>query len=555
MGDYENALTYANEIIKKCRQFNNRIIEVKCLTAKAYPLWRLGKLDETLEVVKKGETILNSLTVEDRLSLKIDEATLFNIKGVVYFLQGRYDSALEYYNKSLEIREELQNGYDIAISFDNLGVVYREKGELDTALEYHNKSLQLRKTIGEKHHIANTLNNIGVVYYNKGELDLALDYFQKCVKVGEESKITQRIAGPLYRIILTYLDKKDDFSREKAQTYADKLEHLSKESSNKYSDLLSRLAQSMILKSSKRTMHKIDAQRLLQTIISEDIIDHRLTLFAMINLCELLLEELKLYGEKEVMEEVQNLSEKISHIAHKQRAFSKLAESYVIQSKIALLNLDTIKAKELLAQAQFIADEKGFKQLAAKISFEFDELLDKLDQWNDYISKNTSFAERIEFIEFEKLIDDVIHQKFKQDSNSISEEPVLLLIIDEAGSPRFTKKFTTDFPMQESLIGSFLSAINLFSKEAFSSNLPIERIKHQDFSIVMKQEKPLLFCYVFKGQSYSATQNITIITGSVKSKLPGIWDQLSNPFVAVVPDNNPDMNLLIDEIIYAASSA
>ena len=63
----------------------------------------------------------------------------------------------------------------------------------------------------------------------------------------------------------------------------DKLEHLSQESNNKYGDLLTRLAQSMILKSSKRTMHKVDAQRLLQSIISEDIIDHRLTLFAMIN--------------------------------------------------------------------------------------------------------------------------------------------------------------------------------------------------------------------------------------------------------------------------------
>lgn len=107
--------------------------------------------------------------------------------------------------------------------------------------------------------------------------------------------------------------------------------------------------------------------------------------------------------------------------------------------------------------------------------------------------------------------------------------------------------------MIENLIGSFLSAINSFGKEAFSSNLPFERMKHHDYSIVMRIEKPLLFCNVFKGQSYSATQKITTIAESVKTKLHGSWDQLTNPFSAVVPDEDPDMNLPIDEIIYSAS--
>ena len=107
--------------------------------------------------------------------------------------------------------------------------------------------------------------------------------------------------------------------------------------------------------------------------------------------------------------------------------------------------------------------------------------------------------------------------------------------------------------MIENLLGSFLSAINSFGKEAFSSNLPFERMKHHDFSIVIRLEKPLLFCYVFKGQSYSGTRKITTIAESVKTKLHRILDQLTNPFSAVVPDEDPDMNLLIDEIIYSAS--
>ncbi len=551
-GEYDKALLIANGVMDELKGIDNKILSIRGIIAKVYPLFRLAKNQDALDVISEGEIIINSLNDEQREILKEDIAALMNTKGVVSLLKGKLDIALDCLQNSLILREEIGNQLNIATSLNNIGLVYQAKGELVIALDHHQRSLTISTKIGNKYHIATSLNNIGAIFNSQGDHDAALENFHKSVALREEIGNDVYTSGTIYRIILTYIDKND---LEKARIYLEKIALLNQKIENAYIDLLERLAESMILKNSGRSMFKIDAQRKLEEIIDEEIIDFRLTIFAMINLSELLLEELKFYGEKEVMKEVQNLSEKISDIAREQTAYNILAESFVIQSKIALLNMNTTKAKSLLAKAQLIADEKGFKRLAEKISFEHDKLLDKLDQWNDYIGKNASFAERIEFIEFEKLINDVIHQKFNQFSLSTNEDPVMLLIIDEGGLPRFTKKFISDNTIHENLIGSFLSAINSFGKEAFSSNLPFERMKHHDFSIVMKLEKPLLFCYVFKGQSYSATQKITTIAESVKAKLHEIWDQLNNPFSAVVSDEDPDMNSLIDEIIYSASPA
>lgn len=545
-GEYNEALIVADRVLEVLKEIDNKILTVRGIIAKVYPLFRLAKNQEALDAISEGEIIINSLNDEQRALLKEDIAALMNTKGVVSLLKGRLDIALECLQNSLILREEIGNQLNIATSLNNLGLIYEAKGELSLALDYQQRSLSINTKIGNKYHIATSLNNIGVIFNSQGDPDAALEYFHKSVALREEIGNEVYTSGTIYRMILTYININDI---EKAKFFLEKISLLNQKIENAYIDLLARLAESMILKNSTRAMYKIDAQRNLKGIVEEEIIDYRLTIFAMINLCELLLEELKFYGENEVMVEVQNLSERISSIAREQNAFNMLAESYVIQSKIALLNMNTTKAKSLLAQAQLIADEKGFKRLAVKISFEHDGLLDKLDQWNDYIGQNTSFAERIEFIEFEKLISDVIHQKFNQFSLSTNEDPVLLLIIDEGGLPRFKKKFIFDDTIHENLIGSFLSAINSFGKQAFSSNLPFERMKHQDFSIVMKFKKPLLYCYIFKGQSYSATHKITTIAESVKTKLPKIWDQLIKSYLPIVPDEEPEMNLLIDEII------
>ena len=60
----------------------------------------------------------------------------------MYANKGDYDTALEYYNKTLDIRKQLlgENHPDTATSYNNIGAVYDDKGDYDTALENYNKA-------------------------------------------------------------------------------------------------------------------------------------------------------------------------------------------------------------------------------------------------------------------------------------------------------------------------------------------------------------------------------------------------------------------------------
>ncbi|GAH26837.1 unnamed protein product, partial [marine sediment metagenome] len=68
-------------------------------------------------------------------------------------------------------------------------------------------------------------------------------------------------------------------------------------------------------------------------------------------------------------------------IAEKSHSYKVFCETFLLQAKLALLNLDVKAARRFLTQAQKIAESYGIKRLAIKISNEHDELLKQLNLW------------------------------------------------------------------------------------------------------------------------------------------------------------------------------
>jgi len=109
--------------------------------------------------------------------------------GNVLNKQGEYESALEFYSKSLEINKSAPEGSDILVagSYKNMGSVYNNQGDYEKALEFYSKSLELEKLVSSEDHpgIATSFNNIGTVYFSQGEYDKALEYFFKALKIDQ----------------------------------------------------------------------------------------------------------------------------------------------------------------------------------------------------------------------------------------------------------------------------------------------------------------------------------------------------------------------------------
>ena len=72
----------------------------------------------------------------------LDVAASYNNIGLVYDRQGKYEEALEYYQKSLDIKIRVVGGDhpNVATSYNNIGNVYNRQGQYERALEYYQSS-------------------------------------------------------------------------------------------------------------------------------------------------------------------------------------------------------------------------------------------------------------------------------------------------------------------------------------------------------------------------------------------------------------------------------
>jgi Tfp pilus assembly protein PilF len=83
-----------------------------------------------------------------------DVATSYTHIGIVYYRQGQYERALEYYQKVLEINIKVsgQDHPEVATSFINIGAVYAGKGDFENALVQYQKGLEIKtRVFGSDH--------------------------------------------------------------------------------------------------------------------------------------------------------------------------------------------------------------------------------------------------------------------------------------------------------------------------------------------------------------------------------------------------------------------
>ena len=211
-------------------------------------------------------------------------------------------------------------------------------------------------------------------------------------------------------------------------------------------------------------------------------------------------------GNEEILLEIKTLTEKLLTIAKAQNSYSLLAQIYILQSKLALIELNTSKAQQLLSQAQVIAEEKGLQRLAMRISNEHDKLLGQLTTWENLIEKNASLQERLELVEMEDFLTSLVNKKAMDLSNTQPEIPIVFLIILESGISIYSKTFQTENVADAQLIGGLVTAINTISSEAFSVHGSLERLKHKEYTMLLQHKDKILFSYAYKGSSYYAQQ-------------------------------------------------
>lgn len=531
----------AEQLLEEIRETGNQLREVDALINVIWALQWLGRLDEGLQLVKRGEKLLKILVQDQQSGLKAREATLLHRKGSLLLDQGKLNHGVSFLEKSLSLRKEEEDNKGIAESMMEIGRYYVDKGELDQAQEYTLKSMTINEVIGDQRGIAHSIEAIGWiyqfkgdwdqasdhfqkslaiseaigdqigtahslayigwVYVNKCELDQALDHFQKSLAISEatgyqhgiafvqngiaiiyaykgesdqelkhylkslaiyEAMGNQRRISVLLNNIGTHFGEQGDFRSatdyfERSLNFARKNEFdlqisetlyqsirlfvndLPSETVRSYIDELQeinernedipkisqrcRLAEAVVLKARGRLADKVTAPKIFQQIFreiaKEDVVWLELTVEAMINLCELLLFELETMGNGNTLSELHELSQRLLTIAKEQNSYLYIVETYLIQSKLKLLELNLDEARQLLTQAHIIAKEKGLYRLERLISMEHDSLVSQLSTWEKIITQKPPMSEFIKLTQVEDLITRIIHKRMYQNEEEV----------------------------------------------------------------------------------------------------------------------------------------
>ncbi|MHA2500338.1 MAG: tetratricopeptide repeat protein, partial [Candidatus Hodarchaeales archaeon] len=318
--------------------------------------------------------------------------------------KGELDQALEHYQQGLTIAEEggwkWLNGRIIS----QIAQICRDKGELDRALEYSQRLLALAQEDANELWIAETLNLMGVIHWQKGDLEQGKGQLEEALSYYERLGNRSYIAGTLYWLVPIALDQG---SHSQAQEYLQRLQHIEAQEENKIVSQQCRLAEGLVLKTSPRIRDKVRAQEIFQQVAEEELIQYSLTERAMINLCELLLDELKAYGEAAILQEARALIQKLYGLAQDQNSFSLVVNALILQAKLALVDGEPATAEQFLEQAKLTAEEKGLILLVKRTSTEQEALQAQYEVWQQLIQRNAPFHERLERVQIAEYLKDV----------------------------------------------------------------------------------------------------------------------------------------------------
>ena len=500
---------YESKLIAECEQlikkntnnFSDYYVDLRKITLwlyKARNNLNSGNLIQGLELAQKTFTLSKNIDYIPGI------AHACSLIGFYHGVIGNLAESLEYRLQALELYLKIKDKRSIGYILDLFGSMYMDQGEEDIALKYQTEVLNLSKSIDNNYIIGYNTRMIGIIHFYKGEFEKSLEYLKKAVETFEEVEHDNGTTDCLWILIYIAVLIHDQITTDK---YFKKFKTIiERVRDNNIIEQRYQFLQDIILKTSPRLADRVKAQELFQQQYTVDEGFYQIKNFSILNLCELLLEELKITGNKKLLIEIKDLINKLIDSATSQHVYIDLIRAYIIQSRVALLEFDIKRSQYWLTLAQNKAEEKGLNFLSLFVSKELDDFTDKSSQYRKLIQKQVNINDLIELMFPEDNLVQLLYKKSVTLLEIQPEVPVMFLIVINTGLCLFSLSFTRTPSADDQLVAGLLTAINQFSGEVFSRT--IDRIKFHEYTLLLKVKEPFLFCYLFSGASYTALKGL-----------------------------------------------
>ena len=122
-----------------------------------------------------------------------NDTNSYKKRGMYYFHEGDYSSAIEDFNKIIELDSSNANAYDFLVrAYSARGLVYYDRGDDDRAITDFSKAIELDSQN------ADAYNNRGMAYFRKGGDDSAISDFTQVLQLKPNESYAYFWRGLIY---------------------------------------------------------------------------------------------------------------------------------------------------------------------------------------------------------------------------------------------------------------------------------------------------------------------------------------------------------------------
>jgi class 3 adenylate cyclase len=212
--DLQQALHYAEELIRLSRQSKNYKYLFHGYFQKGNKKRLLGNLDEAVEAYFKSADIAREANFISK------EGSAYGAIADIYAVSNHFENARLYYNKAIATLRKSSASVDsigLASAILNAGDAYRTNQLYDSAVLYFKESGSIFEKANYPVGKAYSLGNIGMVYASTGQDVLAEKNINQAIKILEAAEDYYPICVYLISMCDIYLKKEDKLT---AMNYA-----------------------------------------------------------------------------------------------------------------------------------------------------------------------------------------------------------------------------------------------------------------------------------------------------------------------------------------------
>lgn len=144
---------------------------------------RFRRITAHIDVI--GSHLYTDTTTDDTI------AKFYSMAGIGHKEISNYETALDYYFKSVTIRQKNSNEQALGLVYNNIAVVYNIKAMYESALKYNYKSIEISEKFNVPHKdMIIAYNNLAILYSQCTAYNDALKWNTKALRKIEDNSLT-----------------------------------------------------------------------------------------------------------------------------------------------------------------------------------------------------------------------------------------------------------------------------------------------------------------------------------------------------------------------------